>query len=63
MLMALMTGKRLPDNPTNGGIIETLFPDAEFEVVEKVGNRLVYMNDERYIAFDLDWWNTPYKGE
>lgn len=57
MLMALMTGKRLPDNPTNGDMIKAMFNCMVIDIVREK----VYV-EKIYFPFDEGWWNAPYKG-
>ena len=58
----------IPDNATNGDVIEAMFPDAEIEIRESESLVYVTWHDSRipsgesyYNRFRLDWWNAPYK--
>lgn len=50
----------IPKDITNGNMIERMFPDEDFKVIEKVGQRVVRMNSDKCIEFDLDWWNSKF---
>lgn len=64
MLLALMTGIRLPDNPTNGNIF-CLFNNVSrtfelrdcVEVEVEVRPSIIWTSQ-----FDKEWWNTKWKG-
>lgn len=46
-------GKVIPDNATNGDVINTLFSDIGITQTDPYTG---------IIEIDLDWWNAPYKG-
>lgn len=50
----------IPENPTNGELIEAMFPDGK---IWKSGNYMCLLTNGQGDAqmLDLDWWNTPYK--
>ena len=52
MISAIRNGTVLPDNPTNGDMIKTVFPDIA--LYEK-------NHDAIEISFNGVWWNTPYE--
>lgn len=64
MLLALMTGIRLPDNPTNGNIF-CLFNNVSrvielrdcVEVEVEVRPSIIWTSQ-----FDKEWWNTKWEG-
>lgn len=64
MLLALMTGIRLPDNPTNGKIF-CLFNKVSrvielrdcVEVEVEVRPSIIWTSQ-----FDKEWWNTKWEG-
>ena len=49
----------LPDNPTNGDMITTLFPDAKITIT---GDTVIIERFEPYCKcqFSVDWWNALY---
>ena len=47
LFKAIKEGTVLPEHPTNGDMIKALFP---FE-------------GDFETDFDVEWWNSPYKGE
>ena len=63
---AIRNGIVISDNATNGDVISTLFPEANFKLTEtKMGysiNRSVLYNEDYVglVDFDLSWWNKPY---
>lgn len=51
----------IPDNATNGDMIKAMFPDLEVEIE---GNYITcWIDEHRWVGFDLSWWNAPYKKE
>lgn len=65
MLQALITGRRLPDNPTNGNIF-CLFNKVS-RVIELRDCVEVEIEVRRHIIwtskFDKEWWNAKWEGE
>ena len=55
MLQALMTGIRLPDNPTNGDMIKAMFKCMVIDIT----NGKVYV-EKFYFPFNEDWWDAPF---
>jgi hypothetical protein len=62
---AIVYGKPIPDNATNGDVIKTIFDNdkvSEFmgyvRIMARVGN---WFNDGIVAEFDKDWWNAPYQ--
>ena len=52
----------IPDNPTNGDMIRTMFPKWKIIEHELAFRIYPYGNDSAYFFFDKKWWDTPYKG-
>lgn len=50
----------LPDNPTNGDMIETMFPNCVKDN-DFCGAVITSLNGETQY-WKSDWWNSPYKG-
>ena len=51
----------IPDNATNGDVIKAMFPTYDIEIE---GNYVTCWIDEyKWIGFNGDWWNAPYKTE
>lgn len=64
MLLALMTGIRLPDNPTNGNIfclfnkVSRTFELRDYVEVEvEVRPHIIWTSQ-----FDKEWWNAKWEG-
>lgn len=56
----VMNGTPLPDNATNGDIIQTIYPHYTFEIESFEGFvRCSY--DGWYIRLPICWWDAPYK--
>lgn len=53
----------IPENPTNGDVIQAIFPDTEIEgngsegAIQSIAVSIGYGTS----YFALDWWNAPYK--
>lgn len=66
---------KLPDNPTNGEMIQALFPNAEFDNVMPftdgrwetmnldTENRIRAIYKPTQLRTYVEWWNAPYKAE
>lgn len=52
----------IPDNATNGDMMKVMF-DVEIKHIFEDLNVVVIVLDGKTKVFDLDWWNTSYKGE
>ena len=51
----------IPRGATNGDVIKTMFPNAEYGK-DELGNMFVISSAQLgYIAFREIWWNAPYK--
>lgn len=56
-----------PENPTNGDVIQAIFPNAPIDT-ELYTNYVMVKLDyhtqcDGGLMFDKDWWNVPYKKE
>lgn len=49
----------LPDNPTNGNIITTIFDIVEFHAIQST--IFVVLKDGTELEFKRDWFDAPYK--
>lgn len=59
----LVSAIPISDKMTNGDVIKTMFPDAEYGE-DELGNVFVISSAQLgYIAFREIWWNSPYKRE
>lgn len=47
----------IPENPTNGDVIKSLFPN---ELLTSITSTLWWGDN---MSFNKDWWNAPYKAE
>lgn len=56
---SIRKGTVLPDNPTNGDMIKTVFPNASITEIGG-GSTIVVANDYK---FNSTWWNAPYREE
>ena len=64
MIKAIVNGKSIPDNATNGDMIKVLFPNCDY--LEFIHDINVYPDKTKQKVvgnFDRDWWNAPYKAE
>lgn len=57
----------IPNNPTNGDMIESLLPikDKWEGLYIPTSKKQIYIKhegSEDVIRFDAEWWNSPYKG-
>lgn len=50
----------IPDNVTNGDIMQTMFPNADIEI-HNITVYVIFDMRSNVISFDLDWWNSPYQ--
>ena len=51
----------IPAGATNGDVIKLMFPAYEVEIE---GDHVTcWIDEHKWIRFDLDWWNAPYKAE
>lgn len=48
----IANGTPIPDNATNGDIMQMMFPNADIEI---------HITGSYVMTFDLDWWNAPYQ--
>ena len=54
----------IPENPTNGDVIEALFPWIKSEKdYENSMVAILVRGHKGYIHFDMEWWNAPWKGQ
>lgn len=56
----------IPDNATNGDMIETMFPNVNFGTLTQdnvIVNKDYSNNDEPQVFIPIRVWNTPYKAE
>lgn len=64
---AILNGKPLPKDPTNGDMIKALFPDAKVNVAKYsyvIEVKLPYHTEyDTGLLCDRGWWNSPYKEE
>ena len=66
---AIRDGIVLPDNPTNGDVMEALFPNATIKEKPNFSNGFILpptmqiITDEWVMGFSYEWWSAPYKGE
>ena len=53
---------RIPDNTTNGDIIQMMFPNAEITRIQ--ANCVVICIDKPWIKCEISnhWWNASFKG-
>lgn len=59
----LVSAIPIPDKMTNGDMIKTMFPNAEYRE-DRLGNVFVISDAQLgYIVFRESWWNSLYKGE
>lgn len=53
-------GILLPNNATNGDVLCLMFPNMHYTLSEK--SQRVVTTIGIASSFDIDWWNSPYKG-
>lgn len=52
----------IPENPTNGDVIEALFPWIKSEKdYENSMVAILVRGHKGYIHFDMEWWNALYR--
>lgn len=56
----IASGTLIPDNATNGDIMQTIFPNADIEI-HNITVYVIFDIHSNVIPFDLDWWNSPYQ--
>ena len=57
----LVSAIPIPEGATNGDVIKTMFPNAEYGE-DELGNVFIVSSAQLgYIAFRESWWNAPYK--
>lgn len=59
-LEVIAKGTPIPDNATNGDIIQTMFPNADIEI-HNITVYVIFDMRSNVISFDLDWWNALYQ--
>ena len=63
-LKAIHDGTPIPENTTNGDMIQALFPDEEFTVKDYYQGEqsiVVICNKDNSMEFEPIWWRSPYK--
>lgn len=50
----------IPENPTNGDVIKTLFPTIK---TKEYRTFIKIIDGEEYCSINYRWWNSPYKAE
>jgi hypothetical protein len=53
----------IPDNATNGDMIKTITGEDFSRGASIYNHDLMICDGEYYLAFNVDWWNAPYKKE
>ena len=66
VLDAIYNGTPIPDNATNGDIVQMIFPYYSYERNDYVQSTEDYIVDsmecmEHDLYFAFDWWNAPYQ--
>jgi hypothetical protein len=62
----IANGTPIPDNATNGDVVQMIFPYYSYERNDYVQSTEDYIVDsmecmEHDLYFAYDWWNAPYK--
>ena len=60
----ILDGVIIPDNATNGDMLQTLFPDIKVitQFDNPFGDRFILFTlNNNDIQVELDWWNAPYE--
>ena len=50
----------IPHNPTNGEVIEAVFPEAKISYDVITDCMSVYFRKDDEKLFDKEWWDAPY---
>ena len=64
---AIKNGTPIPDNATNGEVIQALFPKLEYKytVIDEYTNKPTFVQiidgDMILTNFSTNWWNAPYQ--
>ena len=58
----------IPQNVTNGEIIQALFPNGAVAVMSYPSNKVGFITrdgnpDDNYVWYPTSWWNAKYKAE
>ena len=61
ILDAVEQGTPIPDNATNGDIMNVMFDIVEDKHQDKGTINLYFFDLDIAIVVSLDWWNTPYQ--
>lgn len=51
----------IPQNATNGDVIEAMFPDCEGISLADGTISVKYEKHGCWVHYEYDWWNAPYK--
>ena len=52
----------IPDNATNGDMVKAITGEDFSRGASIYNHDLMICEGEYYLAFNIDWWNAPYKG-
>lgn len=68
MINAIKNGTPLPQNATNGEMIQALFPNGAVAVMSYPSNKVGFITrdgnpDDNYVWYPTSWWNAKYKAE
>lgn len=65
IIKAVKNGTPLLNTTTNGDMIQAMFPNEYFTIIQKIDNWgcEVCMDSEEYIRFSKSWWDAPYGGD
>ena len=53
----------VPENATNGDMIEAMFPNGDLHDYDYYHGCVIYELNYRDFKFDRDWWYAPFKAE
>ena len=57
----IVHGTPIPDNATNGQVMQMMFPNADIEIHNITVYVVFDIDSGNVISFDLAWWNSPYQ--
>ena len=56
--LAILNGKAIPDNATNGDVVKALFPNG---ITAKFATFMRFIDGDHYFNCSEEWWNSPYQ--
>ena len=61
LLNCIKDGYFIPDDITNGGLVQIMFPNGDLHDYDYYDGYVIYELNYMDMKFDKDWWYAPYK--